>query len=67
MKYKLSDAAAKKSYALFFESGDEEIFLLRRFAGQQQPEAARFAAIRDLKGQHWGSLFSPLKITNEIK
>jgi predicted DNA-binding protein with PD1-like motif len=45
MNYKLLDAVSGTTYALIFETGDEVISELKRFANEHQLKASRFTAI----------------------
>ncbi|HXD85620.1 MAG TPA: PPC domain-containing DNA-binding protein [Urbifossiella sp.] len=45
MKFKLLDKASERTYALIFETGDEVVSLLKKWAVDIKPQTAHFTAI----------------------
>ena len=45
MKWKLLGEAAEQTFALIYETGDEVVALLKKFAAEHRPRSAHFTAI----------------------
>jgi predicted DNA-binding protein with PD1-like motif len=67
MNYKLLDAVSGTTYALIFESGDEVVTALKRFANEHQLKASRFTAIGAFSEAELGFFDFAIKDYKRIK
>lgn len=67
MNYKLLDAVSGTTYALIFESGDEVIAALKRFANEHELKASRFTAIGAFSEAELGFFDFAIKDYKKIK